>query len=144
MPKGVINKDIIRLDNYVVTIDGVEYMAIRVGEFEQPMKKVNLPDGTAASGGRTEASTFEIEIPEHHDKERNFFDNWCALAKDPIPPNAYKTVSVAKRTSSGGLTVTEDRLGCWPENRKSAEMSYDDGAEKMSTLVYTISCDGIG
>lgn len=142
MPKGVIDKDVFRGDNYTVTIDGTEYMAIRVSEFSQPMKKVMLPDGTAASGGRTDATTFEIEIPEHHPKEQTFFDGWWKKCFDPILPDAYKTVSVAKRSSSGDTTITEDRLGCWIENRKSSELSYDDGAEKMTTLIYTISCDG--
>lgn len=141
--KGVISKDIIRLDKYIITIDGVDLKAIRVGESNQTMKVVELPDGTAASGGRTEASEFEIEIPEHETKERLLLDKWWSDCKDPISPSAYKVVTITRTSGTGGVSVVEDRVGCFVKGRRGGEMSYDGGSEEMATLIYSISCDDV-
>lgn len=143
MAIGVIDKDVYRGNKYRVTIEGTDYLAHEVGAAEQKMRKVELPDGTAASGGRDDHFEFPLLIPHHHEKEFKFFEDWWKSCQDPVLPSAYKTMTVTYINASGTKERAEERLGCWIVGRKTSDLSLDDGSEEMTVIEYTICCDHV-
>jgi len=139
--KGVIDKNIIRGDNYKFVIGGEEYTLIMIGELSEELRVVNLPDDTNASGGRSQAIESEITIAEHMAKERNYFEDWWDQCRDPIPPTAYRNPAIVKYNNEGNIGTTDELTNMFLTGRTSAELSLEDGAETMQVVTYKFSAD---
>lgn len=138
--KGVITKDIIAGNKFTLAIDNVEIVAVSVSGPEENIQVAELPDGTTASGGRTEASEITIVIPQHMAQGKQVMDLWFQACKDPVQPNAYKNVTVTGTSSTGAIVSTDTHIGVWVKTRKSADYALEDGTT-MTVLEYTCSVD---
>lgn len=138
--KGVIPKDIIAGNKFTLAIDNVEIVAVSVSGIEETLQVAELPDGTKASGGRTEASEMTIVIPQHLTASKLVMDAWWQAGIDPVVPAAYKNITVTGTSSSGAIVSTDTLIGVFVTNRKSADYALEDGTT-MTTLEYTCSVD---
>lgn len=142
--KGVISKNIIAGNSYKFLVDQVEILCTEISSIEETMQKVELPDGTQASGGRTEGGMeFTVMVPAHHKDEIDFMDSWLQACKDPVQPSAYKTTTVLGTSKDGTVTRTDTLLGCWVSARSGAEYSMEDGGTTFAQIEYTISFDDV-
>lgn len=140
--KGVIPKDIIAANKFTVAVDNVEILAVSVSGPDESLQTVELPDGTAASGGRTDPSESTIVIPQHATEAKLFMDTWWNSCKDPVQPTAYKNVTVIGTSSTGAQSATDTWIGAFIKGRKSAEYSLEDGTT-MTVLEYSVSIDDV-
>ena len=142
--KGVIDKDIIAGNEFQLTVDNVDVLCTMISSIEESMQTVELPDGTSASGGRTEGGIeTTVTIPAHSVDDVAYMDAWWASCKDPIPLSAYKTVTIQGRSKSGSKTITDTGFGVWVKGRKSAEYAMEDGGTVMTVIEYTLSIDDV-
>jgi len=139
--KGVINKDVIAGNKFQFLVAGVQLTVTAVEGLEEVLKTIDLPDGTRASGGRTEASEFTVRIPKHHTVEFAFFEAWYREGKDPVLATAYKPVTVLSLSNSNAITRTSSLFGCFITGRTEPDKSLEDGSEEMAEVEYTISVD---
>lgn len=138
--KGVIPKDIIAANKFTLAIDNVEIVAVSVSGIEENLQVAELPDGTKASGGRTEASETTIVIPQHVTQSRQVMDLWWQSCKDPVQPDAYKNITVTGTSSTGANTSVSTLIGVFITSRKSADYALEDGST-MTVIEYTCSVD---
>jgi len=69
--KGVIHPDHIPRNKYQLLVDGMpDFTFLNVGNLEEELETVDLPDRTTASGGNTKPIEFTASIPTHHSEER--------------------------------------------------------------------------
>lgn len=141
--KGLIQKDIIPGNEYKMIVDGVEIVCTEVSGFEESLQVTELPDGTAATTGRTEVTEFTAMVPFHHDEDIAFMDSWWTACKTPVQAAAYKTVTIVATSSSGGTVRTTTALGTFIKNRKSPDFSMEDGGTEMTSIEYTFSVDDV-
>ena len=138
--KGVIPKDIIAGNKFTINVDNTEILAVSISGIEETLEVAELPDGTAASAGRTGVSESTIVIPQHVTESKTFMDAWWLACKDPVQPGAYKNITVTGTSSTGAIVSTDTLLGVFIKGRKSADYSLEDGST-MTVLEYTVSVD---
>jgi hypothetical protein len=138
--KSVIPKDIIAGNKFTLSVDNEDLLVVSVSSPEESLQTVELPDGTMASGGRTDPSEITIIIPQHVEASKIFLDTWWQGCKDPVAPNAYKSITVTGESSSGQITSTSTGVGVFIKDRTGATYSLEDGTE-MTTIEYTCSVD---
>jgi hypothetical protein len=141
--KGVIQKDIIPGNEYKLIVDNVEIICTELSGFEEALQTAELPDGTVATTGRTDATEFTVSVPYHHEDDIAFMDSWWAACKTPVQAAAYKTATAVASSSSGAVTRTSTATGCFIKNRKSPDFSMGDGGTEMTVVEYTISADEV-
>lgn len=141
--KGTIAPDHIPMNKYEVTFIGVlvpNLTITKMSGLESELPAINLPDGTAASGGKTGPGTFDIEIPAHHKLEVAAMELWRQENKEPLTSTAKKIGTLALVSGTGGIRLTRGIVGAWPSKLKLPDMDMnDDGA--MAVVTYTISYD---
>ena len=142
--KGVVDKDIIAGNEYTLTVDNVEIFCVSISSVEESMQVVELPDGTSASGGRTEGGIeCSVSIPAHHVDDIAYMDAWWNSGKDPVPLSAYKVVTLQGRSKSGSKVMTDTCLGVFIKGRAGAEYMLEDGGTTMTVIEYTLSIDDV-
>lgn len=142
--QGTIQKDIITGNNYVFMADGIALVITNIGSIEETVTKVELPDGSVASGGQTEPVEFTISVPMHHDLEYTYMELWYKASKGPlIPPSAYKTTSIVMKSASQAKQRSMTVLGSFVSGRSSPELDMEGGGSEFLQVEYTISADNI-
>lgn len=140
--KHVLLPDHIPTNKYSFVVAGLggTITATSVGALEREIDKVELPDRTAASGGRTKPIEFEIKVPAHHLEEIALMDNWLEQAQDPVDPNYKKTGTLSMISISGLQRYVGTLIQLWAQKDATPELemaSEGDLAEKT----YTMCCD---
>ena len=141
--KGKILKDVISGNNFVLLVGAKAILCTNISSIEETLQTIDLPDGTTASGGRTEVSEFSITVPAHHEVDVAFMDHWMRNGKSPVVPGAYRTVVVKGNANSGGPGRTDTCFGTHVVGRSSSEYSMEDGGTSMTTIEYTLRCDNV-
>ena len=145
--KGTIKKDAIRGDAYAAEIDDGagtvrEVTYTMIGEIEEEVPVIELPDGTKASGGRTTVEPFDVKIPMHHTEDYAFMEAWYKQCNsDPIPPTAYREMTVTMTSNSGTIERFEILEGVWIHGRTSAEKSMGEGQDTFMEITYKMCVD---
>jgi len=143
--KGVIQKDHIPANKYKLMVGVKEIIATSVSAIEQTLVTTDLPDGTRASSGRTEASECTVMIPAHHNGDIAFMQAWwhSGGANDgPVLPTTYKPMTVIGTSGTGAVNRIDTCFGCFITGRTSSEYSMEDGGT-MTVIEYTISIDRV-
>lgn len=138
--KGIIGKDPISSNKFTFLVDGLPLVVTAVSSMEEEIPSVTLPDGTSASSGRTDATDFTVDVPNHHQEEIDFFNTWWNSCQEPVLPTAYKSVIIEMRSTQGALVRVTNIFGAWLSGRESAELSMEDG-ETMTLTRYTVMVD---
>jgi hypothetical protein len=143
--KQIIDKNVIPGNSYTVIVDGnVEILFTEFGSIEETMQIIELPDGTQASGGRTEGGIETTGmIPAHDTDAIAFMDAWWEACKEPVQPSAYKALTVIGTSVDGNVTRTDICTGVFLKGRTSPEYNLEDGGTNMTTIEYTFSIDDV-
>lgn len=138
--KNLLGKDVIGANKFTFSVDNDDLLVVSVSGIEETLQVIELPDGTAASGGRTDVSETTVVVAQHTKASITFFDAWWALCQDPVPPAAYKNGTVTGNSSSGGVSATTTLISVFIKSRKSADYNLEDGTT-MTVVEYTLSVD---
>jgi len=138
--KFVILPDPIQVSNYSLQVVGLPKLTpTSIGALEQELDKVDLPDRTTVSGGRTKAGEFEMKIPLHHTQEIAAMKTWFAEAQDPQSPTYKKTGTLIVESGSKINRSVITLIGLWVSKKAipDLEMNNDgDMAEATFTMAY--------
>ena len=141
--KGTIKVDHATTDKYTFAIIGLPPLtATKVSGLEEEIKKLELPDGTAATTGNTGSSEITIMIPNHHSVEIAAMELWKAEGKDPVSATYKKSGVVLEKTVSGKTSLVTSILGVWVTKSVGTDHEMKPDAEAAYTT-YTLSIDTI-
>jgi hypothetical protein len=141
--KGAIQPDHIPKNKYSLKVVGLPPITFTfVGSLEEELEKVDMPDRTAASGGNTKSTEFNVRHPTHHVAERIAMENWFHEGQDPVSPN-YKKVGTLTKQSISGMAIASyvlQGLFVWKRVTPDLEMSNEG---ELDELEWSMSVDTI-
>jgi hypothetical protein len=127
--------------NFSVTGLG-EIDAVEIGELTEELRTVDLPDGTRASGGKTNPVEFELSVPAHHNLTVAKMEAWYQEGKDPVSPGYKKPGVLTLKRMSGSNGRQYSCLGIFVTGRGIPGSKLEgDGA--MQVLKYPMSVDQV-
>ena len=138
--KNLLGKDVIGANKFTFSVDNDDLLVVSVSGLDETLQVIEFPDGTAASGGRTDPSETTVVVAQHTKASITFFDAWWEMCKDPVPPSAYKNATVTGNSSSGNESATTTMISVFIKSRKGADYSLEDGTT-MTVVEYTLSVD---
>ena len=140
--KHVLLPDHIPTNKYNLVIAGLggTITVVSVGSLEREIDRVELPDRTAASGGRTKPFTFDVKVPTHHAEEIALMDQWAEDCQDPVSPDYKKTGTLSKISISGLSRYVVTLIGLWVQKDTTPDLEMNEEGS-MSEKTYTMSCD---
>jgi hypothetical protein len=141
--KGVIHPDHIPRNKYQLLVDGMpDFTFLTVGNLEEELETVDLPDRTTASGGNTKPIEFTAAIPTHHTEERDAMEAWYQEGQDPVDPGYKKTAILVKQSISEFQTVAYTLIGTYPCKRNTSELEMANEGE-LDQIEWTFKSDQI-
>jgi hypothetical protein len=141
--KGVLQPDHIALNSYQFAVEGLIPLTFTsLKGLKEETDKVDLPDRTAASGGRSGPIEFSAGCPMHHTAEMAALEVWLREGKDPVTPTYKKTVTVTFPSISkqGGRAYT--LMGVWVTARTIPDFEMNNNGE-MAEAEWMFSADEI-
>lgn len=140
--KHILQPDHIPTNKFTLVVAGLgtTITFTSVGSFEREIDKVDLPDRTAASGGRTKPIEFEVKVPTHHLIEISEMDRWHEEGQDPVSPTYKKAGTVMMTSISGVQQYVGTLLGLWVSKDSTPELEMNAEGD-MSEKTYTLSAD---
>lgn len=139
--KHVLLPDHIPTNKYVLAFAGVNPITFTsVGALEEEIDKVDLPDRTSASGGRTKPIEFDVKVPAHHGVEVAAMENWLAEGQDPVSPGYKKTGTLSMISLSGALSFVGTLVGVWNFKRGTPELEMNSDGD-LSEITYSLCTD---
>lgn len=129
--------------NYKLQIVGAPPIPfVSVGGLEQEIPKVELPDKTSHSSGRTNPGETEVAVPAHEAVAITYMNIWFAQGKDPIIPG-YKKTGLLTVDSGNMLSIfARTMIGCWVSKEGTPDVAMGEDGE-MAVIKYNISYDGL-
>jgi len=141
--KGAIAPDHIPRNKYKLKVVGLPEITFTfVGSLEEELEKVDMPDRTAASGGNTKSTEFNVRHPTHHFIERIAMENWFSEGQDPVFPTYKKVGTLLKRSISGFGIATYLLQGLWVWKRVTSDLEMENEGE-LDELEWSMSVDQI-
>ncbi|NIY18207.1 MAG: hypothetical protein GWM98_26755 [Nitrospinaceae bacterium] len=141
--KFAIQPDHIPVNNYRLIINGLQPITfVSIGALEKEMDKVDLPDRTTASTGRTKPGETEVKVPAHHQIEVQQLESWFVEGKDPISPTYKKTGTLTMYSGTRLTTSVMTLIGAWISKGATPDLEMNDDGE-MAVLTYTLCWDDI-
>lgn len=141
--KGTIQPDHIPLNKFQLLVLGLPPLTLMsLSGLEEELDVVELPDRTVASGGRTRAVEFTIEIPAHHTTEQAAMEVWFQESQDPVTPTYKKPGTLILTSISGGTTRTFSMPDMFPSKRVIPDFEQDNDGE-MASFEWTIRASDI-
>lgn len=140
--KHVLLPDHIPTNKYALAVAqlGADITFTSVGALEREIDKVELPDRTAASGGRTKPIEFEVKVPAHHLDEIAIMDKWIEDGQDPVDPNYKRTGTLSMISISGLGRYVGTLVGLWAQKDATPELEMNSEGD-MAEKTYTMCCD---
>ena len=117
-----------------------EITFISVGDLEEELDFVDLPDRTSRTGGRTKQIEFEVVQPMHHDIEVAAMEAWYTECKDPVSPDHLKIWTYTRIDLGDNprrVTVLDN---CSVMKKVESESDLDNDGD-MATITWTIKAD---
>lgn len=142
MKRGEIQPDQVNLNNFQLMVIGLPPITFTsVGDLEQELKTMILPDGQAASAGISDPFEFDAEMPMHHVVELAAMEIWWIECNDPVMPTAYKPGTMIYKSASGNLQLILMLERLFLKKRKYP--AGESRSEDMAKVTWTISCDNM-
>ena len=143
MLKHVLLPDHVPVNKWKLKVLGlIPLTFVKQSGIEEAIKRVELPDGTASSGGRTDPFDFEVEIPMHHTLERVAMEGWYTEGKDPVSPTYKKTGTLTHFSNSRLTTVSYTIYQMWLFNRTLPDLDLENDGE-LATVKFNASGDDL-
>jgi len=141
--KGAIQADHIPKNKYRLKVVGLPDITFTfVGSLEEELETVDLPDRTAASGGNTKYTEFNVRMPTHHVAERIAMENWFVEGQDPVSPNYKKVGTLTKQSLSSMAQANYLMQGLFVKKRMTPDLEMSNEGE-LDELEWTMCCDVI-
>lgn len=141
--KHVLQPDHIPTNKYVLSVAGLPPITFTsIGALEEEIDKVDLPDRTAASGGRTKPVEFDVKVPAHHEVEVAAMETWYEEGQDPVAPSYKKTATLNMISISGAVQYVVTLIGCYCFKRATPELEMNSDGE-MVEITYSLCTDQI-
>lgn len=141
--KFAIEPDHIPVNNYRLIINGLQPITFTsIGALEKELDKVDLPDRTTASTGRTKPGETEVKVPAHHTIQVQQMERWFQEGKEPIDPAYKKTATLVIYSGTTLITKTLTMVGAYVSKGTTPDLEMNDDGE-MAVMTYTISWDDI-
>ena len=139
--KHVLLPDHIPTNKYALAVAGLGNITYTsVGALEREIDKVDLPDRTSASGGRTKPLEFEVKVPAHHLEEIALMDDWHEQGQDPVDPNYKKTGTLSMISISGLQRYVGTIVQLWVQKDATPELEMNSEGD-MAEKTYTMCAD---
>ena len=137
--KGVIDPDHIPLNKFQLIVLGLPaFTFTSLSGLEEELDKVNLPDRTVRSGGRTQPVEFDVMLPLHHTVQRLAMEAWFQETQDPVSPTYLKPGTLILPSLSGGTIVSYSFPDLFPSKRGVPDFEFDNDGE-MAELTWTLN-----
>lgn len=141
--KFVLQPDHIRVNNYRMDIVGLPPITFTaIGGIERETDKVDLPDRTQASGGRTKPGEVEVSVPAHHTQEVAAMDAWREEAHDPVSPTYKKSATTTMLSGTLLRQLPKNMVGAWLSKDGTPDLEMNDDGE-MAVIKYTLCWDDV-
>lgn len=141
--KGSIQPNHIALNNYQLLVAGMpEITFTKVGEIEEEVEKVDLPDRTQASGGNTKPGETTASVPMHHVVQIAAMEAWFKEGQAPVTATYKKAATLVFKAIDGAVFKSYSLTGLWITKRKlpSGEMN---NAGEMAEVEFTLAWDDV-
>lgn len=139
--KNVLKPNRVQANKFQLTIQpGIGAPTFtKISGLEEELDKVDLPDRTSRSGGRSKPLEFEVEQPMHHDVEVAQMEAWYAMCKATLP--GHLKLGILVLFDEWGVPRRRRTLtNLWVGKRKDTDQDLnDEGA--MSTITWTLHAD---
>jgi len=117
--KHVLQADHMPVNKYELAVAGIPTITFTsVGALERELDKIDLPDRTSASGGRSKPIEFDVKVPLHHLEEIAAMDNWVSEGEDPVTPGYRKTGALSFVSLSGLKRYMTTLYNLWTFQRQ--------------------------
>jgi hypothetical protein len=141
--KFVIQQDHIPVNKYRLTVPTLPPITfVSIGALEKELDKVDLPDRTTASTGRTKPGETEVKVPAHHAVEIAAMEAWFQEGKDPISPTYKKVGTLTLISGTRLFTKPLTIIGMWIYKGATPDLEMNDDGE-MAVMTYTACWDDI-
>lgn len=141
--KHVLLPDHIPTNKYVFTVAGLPPITFTsVGALEEEIDKIDLPDRTAASGGRTKPVEFDVKVPSHHAVEIAAMEAWYEEGQDPVSPTYKKVGTLAMISLTGAQQYVATLIGIWNYKRGTPELEMNSDGE-LTEITYSLCTDQV-
>ena len=141
--KHVLLPDHMPVNKYELAVAGIPTITFTtVGALEEELDKIDLPDRTAASGGRAKPVEFDVKVPMHHVEEIAAMEAWYEEGQDPVSPGYQKTGALSNLSLSGLSRFMTTLYKLWVFKRATPELDMNndgDMAEKTYTMCANLS-----
>ena len=141
--KGVIQPNHVPKNNYDLLIIGLpEIVFTEIGDIEEVIDVVDLPDRTRASGGTKQPGDFSVIVPSHHDVDIAAMEAFFLEAQEPVAPT-YKKAGVYSKKALDGTNVRQYALvGLFCSMRTLTTVNLENEGE-MDAVEYLLNFDDI-
>lgn len=141
--KSVIQPDHIPLNKFELIVVGLPpFTFTSLTGLEEELDKVNLPDRTVASGGRTQPVEFDVMLPTHHIAEQLAMEAWFQESQDPVLPTYKKPGTLIVSSISGNIVRSWSFPDLFPFKRTHPDMEMDNDGE-LSELQWALAASDI-
>ena len=141
--KYVLSPNPILTTNYRLQVVGLpEIPFVTIGGLEAEIPKVELPDKTQVSSGRTNPGETEVAVPAHEAVAVAAMNAWHEQGQDPINPSYKKTGNMVIDSGNFMSTYTKTMIGIWVSKEGTPDVAMGEDGE-MAVLTYTICYDGL-
>lgn len=139
--KGALSPDHMPQNKWRLTVRGLPpLLFVQVNGLEEEMDRVELPDRTAATGGRSKPFEFTVMQPMHHTAEVDAMENWYQQGKDRVSLE-YKKPGIITFESLSGINRRSYTLtGLWVSKRSPSDLDMDNDGDEVE-IEWTLSCD---
>lgn len=141
--KGKIQPNHVSKNNFELQVVGLPPITfIEVGDIEETIDMVDLPDRTRASGGTKQAGDFTASVPSHHDVEVAAMEAWYKEGQDPVSPTYKKSGVLIKKGIDGTVIRSYSFVGLWVQTRSMSAVALENEGE-MDAIEFTLNFDDI-
>lgn len=141
--KGSIKPDHIALNQYQLLVVGLPPITFTtVGDIEEELETVELPDRTKASGGNTKAGEFTATMPMHHLVELAALELWYKEGQHPVTATYKKPGTMIYKGIDGKVFKSYSLTGLFISKRKLPGTDMKNAGE-MAEVELTFSFDDV-
>jgi len=141
--KGAIRPNHIPKNKGKLIVAGLPPLTLTtIGDIDEELETVDLPDKTTASGGQRKALEFTATLPMHHDVEVAAVEAWYVQGQDPVHPLYKKVGTLVYERVGFGVPRSYTLMGLYISKRKipGAEMANEG---EMQELELTFKADQV-
>lgn len=141
--KGKILANHVPKNNYDLQVIGLpEIVFTEIGDIEETLDVVDLPDRTRASGGTKQAGDFSVIVPSHHDVDIAAMEAWFLEAQGNVSPTYKKAGIYTKKGLDGSNIRQYSLIGLFCSARTLTTVNLENEGE-MDAVEYTLNFDDI-